>query len=63
MGYLSGYIRNDIGFTHLSLYSVPKAQNFYKRCGFKDFERYMNRDEAVFTKDCIPMFLSLDSIM
>lgn len=47
---------NVIGATHICLYAVPDALNFYKRCDFVEFEKYMNRDEKAFVKDCIPMF-------
>ncbi len=45
-----------VGATHICLYSVPEAKNFYKRCDFVEFETYMNRDEKRFVKNCIPMF-------
>lgn len=45
-----------VGATHICLYSVPEAKNFYKRCDFIEFSDYMNRDEKPFVKNCIPMF-------
>ena len=39
--------------------SVPKALNFYKRCGFLEFETYMQRDKKQDIKNCIPMFLTI----
>ena len=39
--------------------SVPKALNFYKRCGFLEFETYMQRDKKQYIKNCIPMFLTI----
>ncbi len=45
-----------VGATHICLYSVPKAKNFYKRCDFVEFSDYMNRDEKPFVEGCIPMF-------
>lgn len=51
--------QKTIGATHICLYSVPKAKSFYKRCGFEEFQYYMKRDEAIFTKGCIPMFMSI----
>ena len=47
---------NIVGATHICLYAVPKAKNFYKRCDFVEFESYMNRDEKNFVRGCIPMF-------
>jgi len=49
-----------VGATHVCLYAVPKAVNFYKRCGFEPFEEFMNPDEIPFLKDCIPMFYVID---
>ena len=48
-----------VGATHICLYSVPKAVNFYKRCGFKEFSPYMNRDELPFLDGCVPMFYTI----
>lgn len=45
-----------VGATHICLYSVKKAKNFYKRCDFVEFTTYMNRDERPYIKNCIPMF-------
>ncbi len=45
-----------VGATHICLYSVPQAKNFYKRCDFVEFSDYMNRDEKPFVEGCIPMF-------
>lgn len=50
---------NYVGATHISLYSVPQAVNFYKRSGFVEFTSYMQRDKKYFIADCIPMFLPL----
>lgn len=48
--------KNIIGATYICLYSVPKAVSFYKRCGFEEFEPYMNSDEKPFVRGCTPMF-------
>lgn len=54
-------ITNDVcGATKIVLYSVPQAHSFYKRCKFKDFENYMEKDEQPYLKGCKPMFLSLN---
>ena len=62
INFLKGISKTVVGFTYLSLYSVPEAVSFYNRFGFEGFEPYMNRDEAVFTENCIPMFLPIDSL-
>ncbi len=50
----------NIGATHICLYSVPKAKSFYKRCGFSEFDTYMNSDEVPFLEGCVPMFYTID---
>lgn len=50
---------NNVGATHICLYAVPEAENFYKRCEFEPFKGYMKRDEKPYIKDCIPMFTVL----
>ena len=59
IGYIKNVVTAYIGATHVCLYAVPKAVNFYKRCGFVGFEEYMNRDETPFTENCVPMFMTL----
>ncbi len=49
-----------VGATHVCLYSVPKAKNFYARCGFVEFNDYMHPDELPFLENCIPMYLVID---
>ena len=49
----------NIGAKALLLYSVPEAQNFYKRGGFQMFTEEMSRDNARFVKGCIPMYRNL----
>ncbi len=62
--YMIDVIKNisieNVGATHICLYSVPKAKSFYKRCGFEEFETYMNRDEVPFLDGCIPMFYVIE---
>lgn len=60
LNYISEISINQVGATHICLYAVPKAVSFYKRCGFELFEEYMDRDEAPFVKNCIPMFYVID---
>ena len=50
----------NVGATHICLYAVPRAVNFYKRCGFEPFEEYMNPDEVPFLNGCIPMFYVIE---
>ena len=57
--YITTIASEHVGATHICLYAVPKAVSFYKRCGFKPFEEYMNRDEAPFTRNCHPMFMAI----
>ena len=56
LNHIKEITKNVIGATHICLYSVPSAVNFYKRCGFIDFTEYMKKDEKPFIKDCVPMF-------
>lgn len=48
--------KEQVGATHICLYSVQLAKNFYKRCDFVEFLDYMNRDEEPHIQNCIPMF-------
>lgn len=48
-----------VGATHICLYAVPQAKNFYKRCDFVEFESYMNREDKPFVDNCIPMFYEI----
>lgn len=61
--YMVDYIKqiasSVIGATHICLYSVPKAKNFYKRCDFVEYDRHMNKDEKPFVEGCIPMFYKI----
>jgi GNAT superfamily N-acetyltransferase len=65
MLYMIEYIKtiasNYVGATHICLYAVTKAVNFYKRCGFEPFEEYMNHDELPFLRNCVPMFYVIDN--
>ncbi|NGU31016.1 hypothetical protein G6Z34_13070 [Clostridium perfringens] len=58
--YLIRKLSEEICGVHsIILYSVPKAYNFYKRHGFKDFEEFMIRDQASYIQDCVPMYMKL----
>jgi len=54
--YINSISINSVGATHICLYAVPKAVNFYKRCGFEEFSSFMKRDELPFIGGCTPMF-------
>lgn len=62
--YMQDVIRSiseeHVGATHICLYAVPKAVSFYKRCGFTEFNEYMNGDEVPFLEGCVPMFCVID---
>lgn len=59
MKYIEGISETGVGATYISLYSVPDAVNFYKRCGFVEFEPYMKGDEKPFINGCVPMFYQI----
>lgn len=48
-----------IGGSKIILYSVKRAENFYKHCHFKNFEPHMKRSEDTFISECIPMYTNL----
>lgn len=48
-----------VGATHASLYAVPRAASFYKRCGFEDFDSFMEGDGNPYLRDCVPMYYIL----
>lgn len=48
-----------IGATVISLYSVPRAEHFYSRCGFRRFDDYMLSDEKPFFDGCVPMLMEI----
>lgn len=56
---IDSVISTHVGVQYVCLYSVRKAVNFYKRCGFKEFKDFMSADESPFLDNCIPMFLKL----
>lgn len=49
-----------VGAEYICLYSVPKAKNFYKRCGFKRFTEYMIKDRNPYFNECEGMFKKID---
>lgn len=48
-----------IGATNICLYSVPQAEHFYSRCGFRRFDDYMLSDEKPFFDGCVPMLMEI----
>lgn len=56
LGIISEISQNSVGATHVCLYSVYRAQNFYKRCNFQLFKTFMQRDNHPDIRNCIPMF-------
>ncbi len=49
----------EVGATHICLYAVPRAKNFYKRSDFVEYDETMVRDQDPFLKSCIPMFYEI----
>lgn len=49
----------SVGAKYSILYSTPEAHGFYTRCGFSDFDQYMERDKHISIADCIPMYYRL----
>lgn len=60
LGIISEISQNNVGATHICLYSVYRAQNFYKRCGFQLFKKFMQRDNDPKLGNCIPMFAIIE---
>ena len=52
--------REHVGAAKIVLYSVPEAENFYKKIGFKRFGGSMYGDRGTFVRDCVPMFFDLN---
>lgn len=52
--------RDHVGAAKIVLYSVPDAENFYRRLGFVPFRSSMYGDRGTFVKDCVPMFFDLN---
>lgn len=47
------------GASRIVLYSVPKAESFYLRAGFKKFLEFMRPQDKSFLEDCTPMYMVL----
>ena len=47
------------GASRIVLYSVPKAESFYHRAGFKKFLEFMRPQDKSFLEDCTPMYMVL----
>lgn len=52
--------RGHVGAAKIVLYSVPEAYNFYRRLGFRDFDRNMYGDRGTFVNDCVPLYFDLN---
>lgn len=66
--FLFGYILNEIsniastriGARFVTLYSVPNAQNFYKKFEFLEFEKFMIKERKLYIDGCIPFCLPIE---
>lgn len=47
------------GADKVILYSVPRAEKFYRKNGFKRFQDFMLQSESKFIDGCIPMYMNL----
>lgn len=52
-------IRSWCGASHVVLYSVKSAVNFYSRHGFQRFQQLMAQPSNYEIAECIPMFLNI----
>ena len=52
--------REHVGAAKIVLYSVPEAENFYKKIGFKRFVGSMYGDLGTFVRGCVPMYFDLN---
>ena len=57
---LRGISRNNVGAAKIVLYSVPEAENFYRRLGFVPFKSTMYGDRGTFVRGCVPMYFDLN---
>ena len=48
-----------VGASAVTLYSVPRAEHFYARSGFRRFDDFMRPDEKPFFDGCVPMLLEI----
>lgn len=51
--------KHTIGASHIILYSVPTAVNFYQRNFMEDFNEYMVPNRTSYLEGCVPMFCML----
>lgn len=59
ISFIYDFTEECCGADEIILYSVPDAENFYIRNGFKRFENFMLQSTSLFTDGCIPMYMSL----
>ena len=57
---LRGISRTSVGAAKIVLYSVPEAENFYRRLGFVPFQSAMYGDRGTFVRGCVPMYFDLN---
>ena len=57
---LRGISRNNVGAAKIVLYSVPEAENFYRRLGFVPFQISMYGDRGTYVRGCVPMYFDLN---
>lgn len=57
--------RKNIGFSFITLYSVPNSKNpnkplnIYTRFNFETFEEYMEANKKRYLEGCIPMYIKI----
>lgn len=59
ISFIYDFTDNFCGADEVILYSVPDAENFYLRNGFKRFENFMLESSELFTDGCIPIYMNL----
>ena len=69
---LQNIARETIAAHYIVAYSLPDAEKFYRRRGFRSFDEYTGMiahtdqtkkavaDESIFIRECIPMYLPID---
>ena len=50
---------NCVGAAYIILYSVPKAEHFYRRNYFSKFEDFMRPEQHRYIDDCVPMLMRI----
>lgn len=60
MKYITNEVLSVIGAAFIVLYSVPKAENLYRRNEFMSFEDFMIPDIKRYLEDCVPLYLKIE---